>query len=358
MKISLYLNDFETEKLFSYLRWFFLLVSLVLFYVPPFPEKLGFHTDSFMTLFLIGILYMSITQFALYKAKDSSLIFAYITRCGIVFDYLAFFWLLALTGGLKSPLLPISYLIVIHATIYWRTKGAFISAFFISLGFGVFIFYIHAVSFVDLSYFLFTIVFLWVIGLFGSMIVLRERVHLREKELINNLLHQDYLTELYNHRCFQEEIRFYHKSGKRYILILGDIDGFKKINDSYGHLIGDEVLQSLGKIFKNVLPKYDGSAYRYGGEEFAFILPIESNDELPQFFGELNKELNETHFTTEQWSVTMSFGVAIAEHDEPEKVITCADELLYYAKKSGKNRAALKNEKFILNNALNKGETA
>ena len=343
MKLSLYLNDYETEKIFSYLRWIFLIISFVLFYVPPFAELLGFDKRSFLYLVVFGILYMAAAQIALTKIKESEKTFQLLTKGGIVFDYIAFFWLMALTGGLKSPLFPIAFLLVIHSTIYWRTKGAFVSSIAVTIGYTAFFYSFYESTFINSFYFLMNLVFLWIIGVFGAMIVLRERVHLKEKEIIRSLLNHDYLTGLYNHRCFQDEIRIYNKSEEGYTLILADIDSFKEINDGFGHTAGDEVLQKLGNLFSELVETYDGKAFRYGGEEFAFLLPmgLEGSED---FFRDAFDRLNETYYSKEKCPITMSFGAAFGmEIQSVENVITKADKLLYEAKRRGKNCAVVEN---------------
>ncbi|RDI47714.1 GGDEF domain-containing protein [Falsibacillus pallidus] len=357
MKFSLYLSDYEIEKVFSSLRWIFLIISFILFYVPPFAESLAFNKDTFPILFLFGIVYMAIAQLALAKVKDSHGKFNLLTKCGIVFDYIAFFWLMTLTGGMKSPIFPIAYLLVMHATIYWRTKGAVISSSAVTAGYAIFFYSFNEANFTNSVYFYMNLIFVWIIGLFGSMIVLRERAHLREKEVIKGLLNHDYLTGLYNHRCFQENIRHCSESDESYTLILADIDGFKEINDSFGHTIGDEVLQRLGIVFNELLPKYGGKAYRYGGEEFAFILSKNLED-LTGFFKELFHSLNHVYYSQQNEPVTMSLGAVTGEQNESvEMVITNADRLLYTAKGNGKNCAVLENGTVYTNNEIEKKET-
>lgn len=105
------------------------------------------------------------------------------------------------------------------------------------------------------------------------MIILRERQHYKQKEIYHELLARDYLTNLYNHRCFQEQMNKLSLKADPFFIVMGDIDHFKPINDEYGHLAGDEVLKDLGEIFSEAVNIFGGQAFRYGGEEFAFLMP-------------------------------------------------------------------------------------
>ncbi|XXM72237.1 GGDEF domain-containing protein [Lysinibacillus sphaericus] len=340
MKLSLYLNDYETEKLFSYLRWLFLLVSVMIFYVPPFSINIPSQTELFPYLLTAGCIYMLVTQVALHRMKDNKKNLHYVLKAGILFDYIALIWLMALSGGVHSPLYPISILFVLHATIYWRTKGAFFSllsfnAAYIAMGFWT----------VDLSLFehyfsvMMNVFFLCIIGVFGALIMLRERSHYVQKEAYHFLMHQDYLSGLFNHRSFQEKLRENTASGKSFSLFLGDIDDFKKVNDVYGHQKGDEVIKEVGDILRAFSSGHKGQAFRYGGEEFALLLPHFEEENLNGTLNELYGGLRNAR----SLPISMSFGQASSsEENDPEKLLSLADKRLYIAKQSGKKRACLK----------------
>jgi diguanylate cyclase len=340
MKLSLYLNDFETEKLFSYLRWLFLLVSVMIFYVPPFSINISTQTELFPYLLTSGCIYMLVTQIALYRMRDNKKNLHYVLKAGILFDYIALIWLMALSGGVHSPLYPISILFVLHATIYWRTRGAFISlisfnAAYIAMGYMT----------IDLTLFehyftvMMNVFFLCIIGVFGALIMLRERSHYVQKEAYHFLMHQDYLSGLFNHRSFQEKLRENTASGKPFSLFLGDIDDFKKVNDEFGHQKGDEVIKEVGGILRTFSSDHKGQAFRYGGEEFALLLPNFEEQNLNSFLDDLYGELKNAR----SLPISMSFGQASStEGNEPEKLISLADKRLYKAKQSGKKRACLK----------------
>ena len=125
-------------------------------------------------------------------------------------------------------------------------------------------------------------------------------------------------------------------------VLLGDIDHFKKVNDTLGHLFGDEALREVGRRLREQLRVYDGVG-RYGGEEFLMVLP---NCDLPNAMQRAN-ELREIVASApvacsgEEKLITMSMGVAISSNDgknDLEAVLNQADAGLYAAKENGRNR--------------------
>jgi diguanylate cyclase len=340
MKLSLYMDDRETEKIFSYLRWIFLLVGILVFYFPPLADRLNFTKETFPLLLAIGFVYMTVAQVALIKMSAGNEYFNLLTKAGIIFDYIALMWLLALTNGVISPLFPIAYLVVMHATIYWRTKGAILSSISLTIGYTTIFAFQAQFDFHTTFVFILNLVFIWIIGVFGSLIVIRERKHLKQKEIFHELMFTDYLTGLYNHRHFQEQLRVLASARQNFLLVMGDIDHFKQINDQFGHLAGDEILKKIGSIFQELAAEYDAQAFRYGGEEFAFLLPAIEEPEQIRFFDDLYERLSAEKFSEECKSVTMSFGIGSSKGSVlPDKLLGYTDQLLYSAKANGKNQA-------------------
>ncbi len=157
----------------------------------------------------------------------------------------------------------------------------------------------------------------------------------------------DGLTELYNHRYFQERLKEEFERARRYrhaiSLIMLDIDYFKRINDSYGHLAGDFILKELARLIRQNIRKSDIPA-RYGGEEFAIILP-ETDLKGASILGERLRERVEKepfHFEEHRITVTISLGVAsyfpAANSKGPRDLLEAADKALYYSKTHGRNR--------------------
>jgi diguanylate cyclase len=172
---------------------------------------------------------------------------------------------------------------------------------------------------------------------------------LREaKEKAEQLARTDVLTGLFNRRAFFEMGRMNLKNAQRYghplSLVMLDIDHFKKINDTYGHSAGDEVLKALANILSQQIRESDVSG-RLGGEEFAIILQEANLMFAQELIGRLRKEVEQTciHFEEREISVTASFGVAQldAEGDSFETLLERADYAMYQAKKDGRNRVVV-----------------
>ncbi len=157
----------------------------------------------------------------------------------------------------------------------------------------------------------------------------------------------DPLTELPNRRAFEErladETRRYGRYGHPIAVVMLDIDHFKKINDSYGHDAGDEVLATLGRILQGALRETDLPA-RLGGEEFVAILPETTLAAAADTAERLRARIEATPVSWhgETIAVTASFGVAAAPDcvAEPSALLETADAALYAAKSGGRNRVA------------------
>jgi diguanylate cyclase len=156
----------------------------------------------------------------------------------------------------------------------------------------------------------------------------------------------DLLTGLRNRRSFERSLRELFKYAKEnhlpLSLIIMDIDNFKEINDTYGHLEGDKVLIKVGTILRNYLRARDIVA-RWGGEEFTILLPGTDKKDAIHVAEKLRLILENQTFTTdkeETYKITASFGVAQVDDsiETPEELFKRADENLYRAKRAGKNR--------------------
>jgi diguanylate cyclase len=153
----------------------------------------------------------------------------------------------------------------------------------------------------------------------------------------------DSLTGLANRRAFDDELgrRFaeWQRRHTPFSLLILDIDHFKKFNDSHGHLAGDEVLRNVGKILVKTARQMD-LACRYGGEEFAVVLPGTDIQEARVAAERFRKAIEGAvvRFDEKLLSVTASIGVArVADNDEVAHLIRRADEALYKSKAAGRN---------------------
>ncbi|MCC6746330.1 MAG: diguanylate cyclase [Deltaproteobacteria bacterium] len=163
-------------------------------------------------------------------------------------------------------------------------------------------------------------------------------------EEIYRLTTVDGLTQVYNKRYFMEvlerEISRGHRYGRELSLIMFDIDHFKNINDTYGHLAGDHVLHQLAQVVKERIRREDIMA-RYGGEEFAIVLPEIDAFNARQFADKIRRLVEKTAFKFEDTKipVTISIGVGCVTADLTTSTdfIKLADENLYEAKRRGRN---------------------
>jgi len=150
----------------------------------------------------------------------------------------------------------------------------------------------------------------------------------------------DELTQVYNRKYLSEILKELIKR-KKLCLIEADIDHFKKINDTYGHPFGDEVLKKMASVLKSKLRK-DDLIVRMGGEEFLIILDTYEIDNALMVAEKLRKAIEDADF--EKTKVTSSFGVCcgdINSKDDFEKLYSLVDEALYKAKQNGRNRVEL-----------------
>lgn len=135
------------------------------------------------------------------------------------------------------------------------------------------------------------------------------------------------------------------RDGEPLSLVMIDIDHFKQVNDRHGHPVGDEVLLAIAQMaVRRVAHK--GKAYRYGGEEFAALLPHYSAEEAAGLAERLRKDVQEEPLGSPGVQVTASFGVACLPDDaaNPEALLRKADEALYNAKHGGRNRVCISSE--------------
>ncbi len=160
-----------------------------------------------------------------------------------------------------------------------------------------------------------------------------------EKQL-NKIANMDTLTNSYNRRkieeIFENEITRIKRYNRDLSIIFIDIDDFKKINDKFGHKIGDKVLTKVSRIIKKHIRKIDYFG-RWGGEEFIIILP-ETKKEQARNVAIFIKEIIAGHDFKIGQGVTCSFGVSeFEDNDTASTLLTRADNAMYYVKKTGKN---------------------
>lgn len=168
----------------------------------------------------------------------------------------------------------------------------------------------------------------------------------RKNKLLENLAITDGLTGIYNYRYFYEKLKEEFERAKRYntplACIMIDLDFFKKINDKYGHMVGDLVLVELTRKVLENIRKNDIFA-RYGGEEFVLLLPHTSENGAYNEAERIRKAIENSRFNeVEDEKITISLGISCypADYVKTETdLLKYADEALYMAKNSGRNQS-------------------
>ncbi len=167
----------------------------------------------------------------------------------------------------------------------------------------------------------------------------KEKVHLIALEKLSVT---DQLTGLKNRRYFDDHFAIERKRAKRYnktlSLIMIDIDHFKKINDAYGHQVGDAVLQAFSRLLQENVRETDIIS-RWGGEEFIILLPATSLENAMMAAQKIQSAVNSYRFP-DVGNITASFGVSNVElnSNSNRESMNQADQALYEAKKQGRNR--------------------
>ncbi|WP_291271375.1 diguanylate cyclase [Geothrix sp.] len=178
---------------------------------------------------------------------------------------------------------------------------------------------------------------------------LRERRSMLEIEAaaLRNEVLTDPLTELLNRRAFDQNlehaVRQWERHRRGFVLLLGDVDHFKLINDRFGHPVGDEVLRQLAVRIRSALRRSD-LAFRIGGEEFAVLLTETSLKAGAEVAEKLRRRIDEDPIalaTGQTLFPTMSFGVGGPGSQNPTDLLAVVDKALYQAKRLGRNRVVV-----------------
>ncbi|WP_407407446.1 diguanylate cyclase [Peribacillus sp.] len=175
--------------------------------------------------------------------------------------------------------------------------------------------------------------------------VVKIERHIQRKKIFDQSVLIDELTQVYNRRFFEDMLPRYFQDFKRngnlFSISIIDLDHFKRVNDTYGHAMGDVVLLEFAQFIKNNIRSSD-LICRYGGEEFVIIFPQTANEEARNKLTELIKIFSTKSFTYEQQHFSVSFSAGVyTVHDEsitPKEAFEEADSSLYEAKRLGRAR--------------------
>ncbi|MGD6794625.1 GGDEF domain-containing response regulator [Metabacillus indicus] len=176
--------------------------------------------------------------------------------------------------------------------------------------------------------------------------LVRVRRQIERKKQLEELIVVDELTKVYNRKflnpAYTRLAAHMKREGSSFTLVMLDLDYFKNINDTYGHLEGDEVLRSFSQCLKDNLRNSD-TVIRYGGEEFIVLLPNAGQKEAMEVIGRIKESFSGQVFKRPDdtsYSCTFSAGLMAVTPEQPisaEHAIECADAALYQAKKNGRN---------------------
>ena len=162
----------------------------------------------------------------------------------------------------------------------------------------------------------------------------------------------DELTKTFTKRhfrqCIEHSFAEYANSGNKFALLMMDLDKFKQVNDTYGHVVGDAVLQRLGEIFHQSVREND-LIFRYGGEEFTVILPATDAKSALYVAERLRAAIEAAVFEEGiiDLKLTISIGVAICPNATSiHDLVVGADKALYAAKHQGRNRVVLSDKEY------------
>ena len=183
---------------------------------------------------------------------------------------------------------------------------------------------------------------------------LELHIALQELEDVNRELAEkstlDDLTGLYNRRYYDQKMLAEYRRSRRNLsplsLIVVDIDYFKKVNDSYGHIAGDECLKAVAKLIKTSLHRSSDIPCRYGGEEFCLIMPETSSGGACAFADELRLKIAQLVITYQEHTIPLTISCGVSTYEQqtgssPETIFAAADHALYQAKQLGRNRVEL-----------------
>lgn len=190
----------------------------------------------------------------------------------------------------------------------------------------------------------------------NSALIAYDKASLYQR--MEKLATTDGLTQLYNHRTFQEilqkEIECGVTKGSSTSLLLMDIDHFKKFNDTYGHTIGDLVLKHIAACIKNTVSQR-GTPARYGGEEFTVILPNNNTEQAADVAEQIRSNIEKLVIPSNSGDlkVTVSIGVATIPYhtSEQKELINFADAALYHSKEKGRNCVSIYNSSIAVKDA-------
>lgn len=178
------------------------------------------------------------------------------------------------------------------------------------------------------------------------------RHDISNKKIIEEISITDGLTSIFNRRHFNDLFPKYINSAKRknelLCFVIMDVDHFKQYNDTYGHQMGDEVLKSIANVLKTTLKRADDYCFRLGGEEFGVLFKAQNKENALLYANEIREAIEALHIehtgNSASAYVTASMGLfcnEVQSMDNEDEIFKTADDLLYKAKESGRNKVKM-----------------
>lgn len=345
-KIFFTRHKYQSKNFYSYLDDAYRMVILYVFLIIAVLSFFIFSFVSFLFLQKINIAIFQVTSFSFY------LVLLYVLHKGMSYRYIS--TITALLTAVASlvyaflehgsyDVLLWTIIVIYNFVFFMQSKYLTMSvlvyyAAFLAIGvYGVYHWQASSWNFVLLFYF--SMVFF---TLFAFISFHQYVVEYWQKKLIV-LSETDSLTEMHNRRKIENilESKFFQsiKENTPLAVCLLDIDNFKKINDSFGHFIGDDVLVEFSSLLKENLPAATLIG-RWGGEEFLWVLPGYSFSDAKEAVSLMKKNINRHKFSI-VGKLTCSCGVSISDNPDNnsmEVFFREADKAMYQAKRRGKNR--------------------
>lgn len=169
---------------------------------------------------------------------------------------------------------------------------------------------------------------------------------------MQNMASRDGLTGIYNRRylnnTYQGFIEEIEQTKQAMTVILLDIDRFKRINDTYGHLFGDEVIQVVARLLSEIMGEHKALIARYGGEEFVAVVKNKTYLQIQDSVEKLHKAIAEYEFDFKDKKIHTSVSIGVSTYpdtcNKPYELLTRADRAMYYSKEHGRARITVDNE--------------
>lgn len=304
--------------------------------------------SSFMAILIVRVLFLMVSvviYFCIKKITDYSNL-AYLITVYEIWAIISFMVIIYLYGSISF----ISFFSVMAITLaVYITPNRLINAQIISAFFNLsfFIFSANHLENIEIGMLWKIISYSLIFIIFGNIQAYMANFYKRKQFADNRelliLSITDSLTGIYNRVKFDQELSRWIDYCNRYenplSMVIFDIDDFKKVNDNYGHLFGDSVLQNITSIIKKFIRSTDIFA-RWGGEEFVILLPNTNIHQAMEITERLRIYIQKSKYDR-LVNITCSFGlVSLQNNENAESLLQRADKLLYEAKEQGKNTVA------------------